>query len=596
MKKKSCHRSGPRIPLAVDGIQVNFCKNPVCENFGAPASTQKQPRGPGASKDNRDKYQLNRGGRKKVTQLICLCCGETPPVKSNQAISDEAKRISRYLEHATPEASCPNTKCANHGKGISAGKVLYQAYGKTTSGSPRYRCKACNKTFSVKRATTGQKQPHKNKLIFKLLMNKLPFRRICEVADVGMPTIYNKIDFLHRQCLAFVAERERKLLDGKHIERLYISVDRQDYVVNWAKREDKRNVTLSAIGSADNQTGYVFQMSLNYDYDADVNFIETDALQLNDAVNQYAFRKYARLWLQADYTESVQRSVSNKQCTTDLSGDITTTYEQAIKRDNVEASELVALSQMLPNKGMQVHSDYTMYGHFFHLHSLLGGVEKIRFFLDQDSGIRAACLSAFQKEVSSRVCDAFYVRINKTYTVDEKRQVLADSRKVFKREKIDHPELTDNEIKLLLIKQRMDNMTGMGKWKDMWLSHPFPNMSEPEKAVCYLTDYHDYDEDHKAWLYNKASMHGIDCFFMQIRRRLSLLERPISTASSTGRVWYGYSPYNPAVIVKLLDIFRVYYNYCLVGKGKQTPAMRIGLAKGSVPLENIIYFNKGLNE
>ena len=427
-------------------------------------------------------------------------------------------------------------------------------------------------------------------------MNKLPFRRICEVADVGMPTIYNKIDFLHRQCLAFVAERERKLLDGKHIERLYISVDRQDYVVNWAKREDKRNVTLSAIGSADNQTGYVFQMSLNYDSDEDVNFIETDALQLNDAVNQYAFRKYARLWLQADYTESVQRSASNKQCTTDLSGDITATYEQAIKRDNVEASELVALSQMLPNKGMQVHSDYTMYGHFFHLHSLLGGVEKIRFFLDQDSGIRAACLSAFQKEVSNRVCDAFYVRINKTYTVDKKRQVLADSRKVFKREKIGHPELTDNEIKLLLIKQRMDNMTEMGKWKDMWLLHPFPNMSEPEKAICYLTDYHDYDEDHKAWLYNKASMHGIDCFFMQIRRRLSLLERPISTASSTGRVWYGYSPYNPAVIVKLLDIFRVYYNYCLVGKGKQTPAMRIGLAKGSVPLENIIYFNKGLNE
>lgn len=292
----------------------------------------------------------------------------------------------------------------------------------------------------------------------------------------------------------------------------------------------------------------------------------------------------------------MQRSVSNKQCTTDLSGDITATYEQAIKRDNVEASELVALSQMLPNKGMQVHSDYTMYGHFFHLHSLLGGVEKIRFFLDQDSGIRAACLSAFQKEVSNRVCDAFYVRINKTYTVDKKRQVLADSRKVFKREKIGHPELTDNEIKLLLIKQRMDNMTGMGKWKDMWLSHPFPNMSEPEKAICYLTDYHDYDEDHKAWLYNKASMHGIDCFFMQIRRRLSLLERPISTASSTGRVWYGYSPYNPAVIEKLLDIFRVYYNYCLVGKGKQTPAMRIGLAKGSVPLENIIYFNKGLNE
>jgi len=40
----------------------------------------------------------------------------------------------------------------------------------------------------------------------------------------------------------------------------------------------------------------------------------------------------------------------------------------------------------------------------------------------------------------------------------------------------------------------------------------------------------------------------------------------------------------------ILDIFRVYYNYCLAGKNKQTPAMRIGLAKGVVPLEDIIYF------
>ena len=239
---------------------------------------------------------------------------------------------------------------------------------------------------------------------------------------------------------------------------------------------------------------------------------------------------------------------------------------------------------------MQVHSDYTMYGHFFHLHKLLGNVDKVRFFLDQDSGIRAACLSALQKEISNRSCDAFYVRLNKNLTVDEKRHVLADSRKEFKAVQKQYPDLSENEIKLMLIKQRMASMAEIGKWKDKWLLHPFPNMSEPEKAICYLTDYGDYDEDHQAWLYNKASMHGIDCFFMQVRRRLSLLERPISSASSTARRWFGYSAYNPESIIKLLDILRVYYNYCLAGKDKQTPAMRIGLAKGVVPLEDIIYF------
>ena len=52
----------------------------------------------------------------------------------------------------------------------------------------------------------------------------------------------------------------------------------------------------------------------------------------------------------------------------------------------------------------------------------------------------------------------------------------------------------------------------------------------------------------------------------------------------------GYSAYNPESIVRLLGIFRVFYNYCLPGKDKKTPAMRIGLAKGPVSLEDIIYY------
>ena len=115
-------------------------------------------------------------------------------------------------------------------------------------------------------------------------------------------------------------------------------------------------------------------------------------------------------------------------------------------------------------------------------------------------------------------------------------------------------------------------------------------MSEPEKAVCYLTDYQDYDFDHLARLYNKASMHGIDQFFMQVRRRIAPLERPISSSSSTGRKWYGHAPYNPEMVIKLLEIYRVFYNYCKKGLDKKTPAMRLGLAKEKVDLEDIIYY------
>jgi transposase-like protein len=588
LKKKSCQQLKPRIPLKVDGIQVNFCKNPLCDNYGVPASVDKQPRGRNTQLKERDSYTLVGSGR-HVPMLHCHKCGEYPTLKSNKGIAEEVDRMHLFL--CEKKVSCPHGACANHDISIDAGKTYYSSFGKTSGGSQRFKCKSCNKIFTIRKPTAGQRTPHKNKTVFSLLMNKVPFNRICEVADINPKTLYDKINFIHKQCQAFVSEREHKLV-GKHLERVYVSTDRQEYVVNWTKRNDKRNVKLTAIGSADNLTGYVFGMHLNYDSAMDAMDIEEKALVCDDYNTAHPFREYARIWLQGDYDEAVQHSATNKLAV-GLGNQITNEYNEAIQREDVEASEITNNMNRLPAKGVQIHSEYTMYGHFHYLHELLANTDKVRFFLDQDSGIRAACLSAFQREVSNRTCDAFYVRINKDLTVDDKRKVLRESRKAFKAVQAQYPDLTENEVKLIIIKQRMETMQEIGKWKDRWLLHPFPNMSEPEKAICYLTNYGDYDEDHQAWLYNKASMHAIDCFFMQVRRRLSLLERPIASASSVGRMWHGYSAYNPAVIVKLLDIFRVYYNYCLAGKDKQTPAMRIGLAKGVVPLEDIIYYRQG---
>jgi len=46
------------------------------------------------------------------------------------------------------------------------------------------------------------------------------------------------------------------------------------------------------------------------------------------------------------------------------------------------------------------------------------------------------------------------------------------------------------------------------------------------------------------------------------------------------------------MVMKMLDIFRVFYNYVEVGQSKDTPAMRLGLAKGSVSMEDIIYYSR----
>lgn len=579
-----------RIPTTVNGIQVNFCKTPTCLNFGRPASEAVQGRGAYVTEEDRDSYVLS--GYSGGTVLHCKRCGENPPVKSNLGIYEEVERLNQYLIPPI-EPSCPTEACANHNLGISTPKT-YLSFGKTKSGSQRYRCRLCKATFAVGGPTLRQKKPELNELVFQLLVNKMPFKRICEVAGLGsMNALYWKIDFIHRQCLAFAATQERRL-PGIPIKRLYLSVDRQDHLINWTSAGDKRNVALSALGSADNKTGYVFGIHVNYDSRLDSAEINRDAIENGDDLLRPPFRRYARVWLNKDYDACLARSqkrttVSRKS----LNSAISESYIVADSRDDVEISEIQDTATGLPGKGMQVHAEYTLYGHFFFLQSLLKNVEKVRFFLDQDSGIRAACLAVFWQEILEKRCDAFFLRIKKDLTINQKRRLKAQSIRNladFRASSAAYEPLTDYDLRHIVIKDRLDDLVDIGKWHDRWLFYPFPDMSEPEKAICWLTDLQDraYDKDHIASLYSKATLHGIDRFFMQVRRRLSLLERPISSSSSEGRKWYGYSAYNPAMVGKLLDIFRVFYNYVEIGEDKKTPATRLGLVKTSITPKDIL--------
>lgn len=577
-----------RIPPIVNGIQVNFCKNPLCLNFGRPASLEEQPRGKNAALRGKDSYKII-GDSWRRTFLSCDRCGETPPLKSNLAISEETNRFLSYL---TPkhEPTCPSDICSNNAVGISTPKAYY-SFGKTKSGSQRYRCRKCSTTFAVGIATLRQKRPEVNELVFKLLVNKMPMNRIMETAAISASTLYSKINFIHRQCLEFAAIHEKQFSEMP-VKRLYLSVDRQDHMINWKEAGDKRNAVLSAAGCADNKTSYVFGIHVNYDATLDAKTIEADADKIGDTSLRHPFRRYARVWLEKDYSDALANSVKRKAKRNQLFDSIQEAYNNSIGRDDVENPDIQALDTALPYKGMQVHSDYTLYAHFFFLHSLFKNVEKVRFFLDQDSGIRAACLSAFFQEVLEKRCDAFYVRINKDLTINQKRRLKAASIKElndYRSSSASYADIKDGYLRHIIIKDRLSDLVDIGDYHDRWLFYPFPDMSEPEKAICWLTDLndHSYDQDHLASLYSKATLHGIDRFFMQVRRRLSLLERPISSASSDGRKWYGYSPYNPAMVGKLLDIFRVFYNYIEVGKDKSTPAMRLGLTSAPTQLNDI---------
>jgi len=598
----------PRTPLPFGGVNVNFCKNPLCGNFGVPAQSEHGKTGRGNV--SADGYIVAGGGEGKggtrIPMLHCKKCGENPTLKSNEGICLEYGRITAYLSSSSAGNifSCPAKDCPNHeqrtelsktqeGKVFVVDTAHYVLYGFTGQGARRIQCRACGKVFSPRPATSisRQRKSHLNKTLFALLMNKSPIRRICEVLSLSPSTVYRKMDFIHGQCMLFVAEREKQWIE-RGCRRVYVSVDRQDYTVNWSERKDKRNVVLSAVGSADNETGYVFGMHLNFDPEENPDVVNSDALVSGDTLLPFPFRKYARLWLDCDYEESVRRSVANKNRVDESDGLSSRTenrHADTIHEDGTEVSETQNSCRKLPAHGMQVHLEYTLYAHFFFLRRFFGNVDKVRFFLDRDSGMSAGAMGAFHDRVRNRTCDAFHVRINKEMTVDERKAWFRAARDAIRGKLAEHPEWKAADARTELMKEAIRNGISMEKPKDRWVFSPLSGMDEPEKAVFYLTDYGDYDENHLADLYAKASLGGIDRFFMQVRRRISLLERPIGTPSNRGRTWYGYSAYNPSVIVKLLDMFRVFYNYTRPGKDGITPAMRIGTARGVVGLDDILY-------
>jgi transposase-like protein len=575
--------SAPKVPPAVSGIQYNFCKNNQCSQFGQIPSDLPNKRGAIGA------YSFTAGG-KKYPLLKCNACSESPPLKSNLGINHEINRISAYLKPKEMIA-CPNADCDNHTVALGTKKV-YRSFGTTKGGAPRYQCALCHKTFSIPKPTQYQHDTHHNQMIFKMLVNKVPLNRIVAILGIHWEVLYNRIDFIHRQCLNFVADREARLKDLP-IKRLYLSLDHQDHLVNWTERHDKRNVNLSCIASADNTTGYVFGIHPNFDMTVDREAVEADAMACGDTTLPLPHRKYAHFWLADDYAVAASKRARQRLLGGTLANQIADTYAESASRDDVEIFDDKTKEQKLPDYGMQVHAEYTMIAHFHFLKRLMGKVDKWRFFMDQDSGIRSAFLSAFIQEVKEHDAEGFYVRIAKELSVDAKRALLNQSNREFKQLMAQHPSLSENEVKLYILKQRIANMSVIDQWKDLWVQHPVPNMGEADKAMCWLTPHTEFDEDHIARLYNKASLHGIDAFFEKVRRRIAMLERPTHSSSSYGRTWSGYAAYNPGQVVKLLEIFRVVHNYIDTRKTNgvlSTPAMRLGLAKAPLDYGDVIYF------
>lgn len=124
------------------------------------------------------------------------------------------------------------------------------------------------------------------------------------------------------------------------------------------------------------------------------------------------------------------------------------------------------------------------------------------------------------------------------------------------------------------------------------IKHPLPDIDEGIRWVNLISKVPYIDDTELADLLMQVNSRAINNFFQQVRRRISILERPLSTARGDGKS-YIYANYNPKYAHQMLVIFRTFYNFCFETKAngkRSTPAQRLGLTDKVFNYKDIVYF------
>ena len=550
----------PLLKRSRSGIQVNRCKNTACAKFGI--------RGRAAN------YVIAASG----TLLECISCGQPFSPIGNTLVEEEIYRLR--------PRGCPEPTCPNHTKPLSTPKA-FSKWGRNSSGTSRLRCLACGTSFSI-----DEPEPRRNDnqaaRLMTLLMNKTPLTRACEQLNIDHTQLYRTLVFIERRAVAF-ANRREQALPRTLWDVFNLSTDRQSHSVNWSSKKDRRNATVWATATCDNDTGYCLLVTMDFDLSVDQDGIELQAAyEFEELSEPPPLRKTGRFWLEHDLPAAklTKRDIATQR---NLSAMVTQGQLSQNQANWIEQTVFPDGSGRLPQRGALVRPNVHFYAHAYLLGEMLHPDSHVRLYLDREPGLAAAMSTAFSSRIKAMKAEAFHVSTLKDATIETKRaKVLAARLRLKKRVKA-NPEKKDSEVLRDMLMEAWTNAAPISQSAMLWAVHPAPSLQEPEKKVCWLT-HRGYDVralktgalQVMAKMLSDASLRGTDVFFMQARRRVSMLERPMHSASNAGRTWNGYGAYNPAVLVRLFNIFRVWKNFAIVGdRDGKTPAMRMGLAKAA---------------
>lgn len=581
-------------------IQMNSCINPYCQNFGMP-QFQYDAKG----KPKRFKTSQARSGSQTL-----LNCNQDPSkprnvlgctnyVVSNWSIAEEIKRLGEInsVKEMDPEYQFHKDDCVKGEYTPFSHKESFYKRGKSTSNSQKYQCKSCKKITNVlpttKECTTYHQQRNDILPLFAdLITNKTPVSRVIEILDIGAQTYYHKLEWLYKKCLEFQDRHEVKLKEIEFNE-VWINTDKMLYFLNNLRRkntgskylmeaEEKLFPTYVVI-SSDIQSRYVFRSDVAYNWDVTLEDINEHTLHFKDDHLHLFAQKYGHL-----------RYPHSPQPPTEFDKQTKSEYEK-------QRNEFLLRSKYID--GMHINSTYTTAAHYWHLKQLLNAKEW-RFSSDQDHSIISALMRVFAKEIKLNDLHHFIYKIDKSKTYKETMKDYVDSKATIKHWGIKKgiEDSNINDLARLMLSEKLEkhkfyeevtkNDLLLRRWAQNPIVHPLPFKDTGYATVDCTTDVSSYEPFELARMIQKINNKSTDTFINQIRRRLSILERPLVTARGEGKS-YIYSNFNPKYAQYAITILRTFYNFCKPynSNGKLiTPAQKLGITDRVFEWKDIIYF------
>ena len=307
MSRKSSVGRRRRLPPPSLGIDINFCRNASCSQF-AVAPDPFDGRGRSRAVQRPSVRRGNVMGSDNETAFVCGAFGILSMVKTNRLILEDYRRLRSMQRWGNPDGSCPNTACRCHSRPVATNPELYRRFGRSKKGDQRWRCRGCDKTFTIGRPTRRQRKTDKNGLVLRLLTNDVSLSKICEITGLSPRGVYSKIDFLYQRVQAFTARREKcfESVDWERVGRRF-ATDSQRLVLNWPSKRTRAAVEVQHLCTAHANSGYIVAAHVGFDPDAKMHDIEATMVATNDFALPRAFRQQARVWSRSEFAAYVDK-------------------------------------------------------------------------------------------------------------------------------------------------------------------------------------------------------------------------------------------------------------------------------------------------